>query len=283
MKNTAESLAVGPAPRVVRGAVLAYLGALVILPLTALVVTGLRPGPAAVWQAISSPAARHALVLTLWTAALVAAINAVAGTATAWVLVRYRFPGRRALSALVDLPFAIPTLVAGLLIVLLFGPNTSAGGWLAARGVPVLFAPPAIVLALLFITVPFVVRAVEPILLELDPAEEEAATLLGASPVVTFLRVILPGIAPAIGCGMLQSFSRSLAEFGSIVIVSGNIPHSTMTMSVLVFGEVEAGRPAVAAAVSVLLLSMAFALSLATRRLRSAARRPRATSSAKPA
>lgn len=278
MKNAIDSLAVGPAPRVVRGAVLSYLGLLVILPLLALVVTGLTPGPAALWQAISAPAARHALFLSLWTAALVATINAVAGTATAWVLVRYRFPGRRALSALVDLPFAIPTLVAGLLIVLLFGPNTPAGGWLAARSIPVLFAPPAIVLALLLITVPFVVRAVEPVLVELDPAEEEAATLLGASPLVAFLRVILPAIAPAIGCGMLQSFARSLAEFGSIVIVSGNIPHSTMTMSVLVFGEVEAGRPAVAAAVSILLLSMAFALSLATRRLRNAARRSPVTS-----
>jgi sulfate transport system permease protein len=187
------------------------------------------------------------------------------GTATAWVLVRYRFPGRRFLSALVDLPFAVPTLVTGVTLVLLFAPARPMGAWLGSRGIDVLFAPPAIVLALLFITVPFIVRAVEPVLRELDPAEEEAAFTLGARPVTVLRRVILPALTPAISSGALQSFSRCLAEFGSIVVVSGNIPHRTLAAPVYVFGEVESGRPEVAAAASVVLLALSLALSFGAR------------------
>lgn len=250
-----------------RALAIAYVVALVLLPLLALAVAGGSLGLGGVMAILTAPVARDAIVLSLWTAAAVAAFNAVAGTATAWVLQRYDFPGRRALSMLVDLPFAIPTLVAGVMLVLLFGPTRPVGGWLSDRGVEVLFAPPAIILALAFITVPFVVRAVEPVLAELDRAEEEAAETLGAGRARTFVRVVLPALAPAIASGALQSFARALAEFGSIVVVSGNIPGKSLTGAVYVFSEVEGGRPAAAAAASLVLLAAAVLATLGARRL----------------
>jgi sulfate transport system permease protein len=267
-RASAAVLAPGRADLLVRAGVIAYVALLVVLPLAALVTQGVAAGLGVFWSAISSPTAVDALVLTLWTAALMSAVNAVMGTATAWVLVRYRFPGRAMLSAMVDLPFAIPTLVAGIMIVVLFGPEQALGAWLGQHGVSVLYARPAIVLALLFISVPFVVRAVEPVLAELDPAEEEAAHTLGAGDWTIFFRVILPALLPSIMYGTLQCFARALAEFGSIVVVAGNIPHRTLTSSVQIFGEVESGRPDVAAAISLLLLALALALSLGTRALR---------------
>lgn len=259
-----------PIQLVMRGGVLVYVAALVVLPLAALATAGLGNGLAGVWRAVSSPMATDALLLTLWTGALTAVVNAVAGTATAWVLVRFRFPGRGLLQALVDLPFAVPTLVTGVMLVLLLGPTRPAGRWFSSHGIEVLFAPPAIIFALLFITVPFVVRAVEPVLAELDPAEEEAARTLGARDWAVVRRVILPALYPAIGVGALQSFARAIAEFGSIVVVSGNIPHKSLTGAIYIFGEVEGGRPDVAAAVSLVLLALSFGLSLGARALRHA-------------
>ena len=169
------------------------------------------------------------------------------------------------LSALVDLPFAIPTLVTGVMLVVLFGPQSLLGGWLAREGAPVAFAAPSIVLALLFITVPFVVRAVEPVLMEQDPAEEEAARTLGAGTFTVFWRVLLPPLVPSLLSGTIRSYARALGEFGSIVVVSGNIPHQTLTAPIYVFGEIESGRPEVAAAVSVVLLAVALALTFGAR------------------
>ena len=255
----------GAAGLAVRGGVLIYVGALVVLPLAALLQHGVAGGLSGIWAALTAPVALAALWLTLWTAALMALVNAVMGTATAWVLVRYEFPGRGLLSALVDLPFAIPTLVTGIMLVVLFGPQSALGAWLGAQGVPVAFATPSIILALLFITVPFVVRAVEPVLLEQDPAEEEAAYTLGASAFTVFRRVLLPPIAPAILSGTIRSYARALGEFGSIVVVSGNIPHQTLTAPVYLFGEIESGRADLAAAVSVVLLAVALGLTFAAR------------------
>jgi len=249
----------------VRIGVLAYVGLLVALPLAALLWSGLGHGPGALWGAVSAPAAADALVRTLVTAGIMALVNAVMGTATAWVLVRYEFPGRGLLSGLVDLPFAIPTLVTGVMLVLLFGPQSALGGWLNAHRMPVAFATPSIVLALLFITVPFVVRAVEPVLMEQDPAEEEAARTLGASTFTVFRRVLLPPLLPAIVSGTIRSYARALGEFGSIVVVSGNIPYQTLTAPIYVFGEIESGRAEVAAAVSVALLTVALALTFGAR------------------
>lgn len=243
-----------------RGAVAGWLTLLVALPVAALVVRGLSTGPAGIWAALSDPTAQDALVLSLWTAAVAAAVNAVLGTAIAWILVRWDVPGRAALAALVDLPLAIPTLVAGVLIVALFGPQTALGRVLADAGVPIAFARGGIVLALVFVTLPFVVRAVEPVLAELDPAEEEAAFTLGARSWTTFLRVLLPPVLPAIAAGAVQTFARSVAEFGSLAAVSGNIAHRTLVAPVYILGEVEAGNPSGAAAVSLVLLALALVM-----------------------
>jgi sulfate transport system permease protein len=169
------------------------------------------------------------------------------------------------ISALVDLPFAVPTLVTGVMLVTLLGPQSVLGRWLAAQRMQVAFAPPSIVLALLFVTLPFVVRAVEPVLMEQDPAEEEAARTLGAGTWTVFLRVLLPPMMPAILSGTIRSFARALGEFGSIVVVSGNIPYRTLTAPIYIFGEIESGQPARAAAVSVVLLAAALALNLGAR------------------
>ncbi len=246
--------------RLLRWAFSAWIGALVALPVAVLVLRGLEGGLEGLLAVIRAPAARDALWLSLWTAALAALVNGLAGTAIAWALVRWDMPGRRALAALVDLPLAIPTLVAGILLVALFGPQTALGSWFIAQGWPVAFARPGIVLALLFVTLPFVVRAVEPVLEELDPAEEEAAMTLGASRWATFLRVLLPPVLPAVAAGMVQTFARSVAEFGSLAAVSGNIPGRTLVMPVWILGEVEAGNTQGAAAASVILLALALAL-----------------------
>ncbi len=265
MKPPGAAVRPGIAGFAVRSGVLAYVGALVVLPLAALLQHGLAGGITGIWLALTAPVALAALWLTLWTAALMALVNALMGTATAWVLVRYKFPGRGLLSALVDLPFAIPTLVTGIMLVVLFGPQSAFGAWLGAKGVPVAFASPSIIMALLFITVPFVVRAVEPVLLEQDPAEEEAAYTLGAGAFTVFRHVLLPPIAPAILSGTIRSYARTLGEFGSIVVVSGNIPHQTLTAPVYLFCEIESGRADVAAAVSVVLLAVALGLTFAAR------------------
>jgi sulfate transport system permease protein len=250
-----------------RAAVVAYLAFLVALLLAEIVRRGLAGG-ASVWRAaLLAPEARGALVLSAWTSALAAVVGALFGTATAWALVRYEFPGRRLLSALVDLPLAVPTLLTGLMLVALYGPQGWLGAQAQAHGVAVAFAPPGIVLALLFVTFPLAVRTVEPVVAELDPAEEEAALLLGASRATTFRRVVLPGLLPALTSGMAQTFARALAEFGSLVVVSGNVPRSTLTAPVFVAGAVESGQPEVAAATSTVLLAAAIGMSLAGRQL----------------
>jgi sulfate transport system permease protein len=260
MSRPAFALSAGPAQRGAIAAVSLYVVLLVALPLLTLVHAGLSEGLSAFWQAVSAPIARSALWLTVWTAFVIAAINAVLGTATAWVLVRYRFPGKALISAAVDLPFAIPTLVAGIMLAVLYGPSTWLGGALAARGLPIIFAQPGILLALLLVTLPFVIRAVEPVLLEIDPAEEEAALVLGASALRAFRTVYLPAILPAALSSAIRSLGRALGEFGALVVVAGNIPMRTLTAPVYVFGEIESGAPHAAAALSVVLLALALGM-----------------------
>ncbi len=260
MTKVAVALAPGRGERAIRAGIVLYVLGLVAVPLLALSVFGISGGITEFVDAVTSEVAWDALEVSVWTGALVGAINAVLGTATAWVLVRYSFPGRSALSALVDLPLAIPTLVAGLMLAVLYGPGSLLGTSLGVLGVEVLFAPLGIVLALLFTTLPFVVRAVEPVLEEIDPAEEEAAAVLGAGPIRTFRAVFFPAVAPAALSGGIRSIGRALGEFGSVVVVSGNIPHATLTAPVYVFGELESGAPKAAAAVSVALLAFALLL-----------------------
>jgi sulfate transport system permease protein len=250
-----------------RGTALLYLGLLVILPLAAVLTKGFGHGTGDLRAALDAPGAMAAIQLTLITSAVAALVNGVFGTLIAYVLVRFRFPGRAALGAVVDLPFAIPTLVTGVMLVALYGPNTPVGSFLKHAGVNVIFAPLGILVALMFITLPLVVRTVEPVLLELDPAEEEAARVLGAGGWTTFRRVVYPALRPAITAGVLLSFARAIGEFGSIVIVSGNITGKTLTAPVFIFQLISQFKPEQAAAVSAVLFGFSFVLVMITERL----------------
>jgi sulfate transport system permease protein len=192
---------------------------------------------------------------------VVAVINAFAGTAIAWTLVRDRFFGQSVVNALVDLPFALPTIVAGLTLLALYGPRSPVG-------VNVAFTRWSILFALLFVTLPFVVRTVQPMLLELDTEMEDAAASLGASRFATFRRIILPNILPAILSGVALAFARAIGEFGAVVLISGNLPFKTEVLSVYVFGRIESGDPGGAAAASVAILAISFAVLLAIGGLR---------------
>jgi sulfate/thiosulfate transport system permease protein len=247
MAASAQAL---PAPRARRptapglavGLSTLYLSVIVLLPLAAL---GWR---AHGWDAVTSSQSVAALKLTLVASLVVASINAIAGTAIAWTLVRDRFFGQALVNAIVDLPFALPTIVAGLTLLALYR--------------DVAFTRWAILLALLFVTLPFVVRTVQPVLLELDTEMEDAAASLGASRFETFRRVILPNILPAILSGVALAFARAIGEFGAVVLISGNLPFKTEVVSVYVFGRIESGDPGGAAAASVVILLLSFGVLL---------------------
>jgi sulfate transport system permease protein len=226
-----------------------YLSVIVMLPLAALV------WHAHGWDAITTDQAVAALKLTLIASAFVALINAVAGTAIAWTLVRDKFHGQGFVNALVDLPFALPTIVAGLTLLALYGPSSPSG-------VNVAFTRWAVLVALLFVTLPFVVRTVQPVLLELDHEMEDAAASLGASRFATFRRVILPNILPAILSGVALAFARAVGEFGSLVLITGNQPFKTEVISVYIFGRIESGDAGGAAAASVVILAITFGILL---------------------
>jgi sulfate transport system permease protein len=230
-----------------RGVALGYLSLVVLLPLAALMWASRSHGAHSFWREVTRPEAVSALKLTLGAAVICAAINAVAGTAIAWVLVRDRFPGKGALDAVIDLPFALPTIVAGLTLLALYGPN-------GPFGIDVAFTRTGIMLALLFVTLPFVVRAVQPVLLELDQEMEEAAASLGARQLAIFRRIIFPNLLPAILSGIALAFARAVGEFGAVVLISGNLPFKTEVSSVYIFGQLQSDNAGGAAAVSVLLL-----------------------------
>ena len=196
------------------------------------------------------------------TAAVTTLINAIMGTMAAYVLVRHKFPGQRILNAFIDMPFAIPTLVTGVMLVILYGPQGLFGHWLTVHGLEIVFAKPGIVLALLLVTYPFTVRSVQPVLLAMSVDQEEAAYTLGASRWTTFWKIVLPAIRPAILTGSLLTFARAIGEFGSIVVVSGNIPGRTLTAPVHIFGLIESEDRTGASAISILLLSLSFTLVL---------------------
>jgi sulfate/thiosulfate transport system permease protein len=227
-----------------------------VLPLAALFWESTKDGSQGFWDAVSSPEAVAALKLTLGASLVVAAINAVLGTITAWVLVRDDFRGKSVVNAVIDLPFALPTIVAGLTLLALYGPRSPIG-------VDVAYTRTAVVLALMFVTLPFVVRTVQPVLQELDSEMEEASRSLGASDLVTFRRVILPNILPGILSGVTLAFAKAVGEFGSLVIITGNLPYKTEVSSVFIFGRIESGDTAAAAAVAVVLLLLSFGLLLA--------------------
>ena len=239
-----------------RGVAGIYQSLIVLIPLAAVVSKGFENGLDGFWSAVTGPQAVAALKLTVIMSFIVVAINAVTGTVIAWVLVRDHFRGKGIVNSLIDLPFALPTIVAGLTLLALYGPRSPVG-------IDVAYTRVAVGLALLFVTLPFVVRAVQPVLIELDRDMEEAATSLGASPLTVFRRIILPNLAPAILAGVALGFARSIGEFGSLVLISGNLPFKTEVSSVFIFGQIESNRVESAAAVSVVLLAVAFVVLLA--------------------
>jgi sulfate transport system permease protein len=238
-----------------RGVATGYLSLVVLLPLAALVWSSRSHGLDSFWHEATRPEAVSALKLTLGAAVICAAINALAGTMIAWVLVRDRFPGKGAVDAVIDLPFALPTIVAGLTLLTLYGP----GGPL---GVDVAFTRTGLMLALLFVTLPFVVRAVQPVLLELDREMEEAAASLGAGSFAIFRRIVFPNLLPAILSGVALAFARAVGEFGAVVLISGNLPFKTEVSSVYIFGQLQSDNAQGAAAVSVLLLGISLGVLL---------------------
>lgn len=245
-----------------RSSVMVYFIVLIVLPIIGIYGKSFSGGWSAFMGSVTEPLAWQAVLLTIKLALIAAAINVCIGTMAGWVLIRYRFPGRRLLNSLVDLPFALPTAVAGLMILLLLGPRSLVGRWAEDAGFTILFHQPAIVIAMVFVTFPFVIRAVQPLLEELDTSEEEAAYTMGASKAKTFFRVILPCMLPGIASGAMLAFSRALAEFGAVVLVAGNIPGRTLIASVYIFGEIESDNPTGATAVSVLLLTLSFLILL---------------------
>jgi len=250
-----------------RGAAIVYLGAFVLVPIAALVTEGFGEGVTSFRTALAIPSAWAAIRLTLITAVAATAINAVMGTLLAWVLVRYRFRGRGLLSSVVDLPMAIPTLVTGLMILTLYGPNSPIGRFLEDFGLQVAFTWVGILLALCVVTLPLVVRNVQPVLLDLDPSEEEAAATLGAGAWLSFRKVVFPAIRTAIVGGSLLTFARCIGEFGSVVLISGNIAGKTLTAPVFIFQLANQFRPAEAAAIATLMFGISFVLVLVTARV----------------
>jgi sulfate transport system permease protein len=233
------------------GFVTTFLTIMVALPIAALVWESTSEGSQSFWDALSSPEAVAALKLTLAASGMVALLNAVLGTITAWVLVRDDFRGKSMVNAIIDLPFALPTIVAGLTLLALYGPTSPVG-------VNVAFTQTAIVLAMMFVTLPFVVRTVQPVLQELDLDQEEAAHSLGASHATTFRRVVFPNILPGILSGVALAFAKAVGEFGALVIITGNIPFDTEVSSVYIFGRIESGDSAGASAAAVVLLAISF-------------------------
>ncbi|OLP56994.1 sulfate ABC transporter permease subunit CysT [Rhizobium rhizosphaerae] len=242
------------------GLTLLYAALIIALPILALVFKAASLGPAAYWQIVSSERALASYRVTVACALAATAFNLVFGLALAWVLVRYRFPGRRLLDAVVDLPFALPTAVAGIALTTLFAPGGWFGHVLDPLGIRVAYTPLGIIIAMAFTSLPFIVRTVQPVLEELDPALEEAGLSLGASDREVFTRVVLPLLAPAVLAGLSLSFARSLGEFGAIIFIAGNQPMSTEITALLVFIRLEEYEYQAAAAIASVLLITAFVM-----------------------
>ncbi|MDQ6835956.1 MAG: sulfate ABC transporter permease subunit CysT [Actinomycetota bacterium] len=251
-----QAWAAGRGPGVGLGLATVYLGVIVLIPLAAVVVKAVSQSPSAFWASVSNPLALRALGVTLGTSVVVAGVGAVMGTIVAWVLVRDRFPGQRLLNAVIDLPFALPTIVAGLTLLALYGPDSPLGLHLA-------YTRAAVLVALLFVTLPFVVRSVQPVLLELDPEVEEAATSLGASPAVTFRRIILPALRPAILSGAALAFARAVGEIGSLILIVGKV----QIASIVIFADIESDAPQAAASLSLVLIALSLIVLVIMRRL----------------
>jgi sulfate transport system permease protein len=245
------------------GITILWLSLIVLAPLSAVVLRSTSEGWNAFWSAAGSPRALAAYRLSFGAAAIAAAVNCVFGLLVAWVLVRYRFPGRRLVSALIDLPFALPTAVAGIALTALYADTGPMGRLLEAAGLPVAYKPAGVVLALAFIGLPFVVRTVEPVLAEASSEIEEAALTLGATRLQTFARVILPALAPALATGFALAFARGAGEYGSVIFIAGNMPFKSEIAPLLIITHLEEYDYAGAAAIGCVMLLISFAALLA--------------------
>ena len=245
------------------GYTLLYLGLIVLVPLAAIFIKSSELSWAEFSHTVFSPQARAAYSLSFGASFFAAVVNAVFGLVVAWVLVRYDFYGKRIVDALVDLPFALPTAVAGITLATLYAPNGWIGGWLAPLGVKVSYTRLGIFVALTFIGLPFIVRTVQPVLADLDPEIEEAAASLGANRWQAFWRVIFPVLSPALLTGFALAFARALGEYGSVVFISSNIPMKTQIVPLLIMGELDGFQYAKATALAIVMLVISFLLLLA--------------------
>jgi sulfate transport system permease protein len=263
-----------PGFRLTLGYTLLYLSLIVLLPVAAVFGKTLELGWGEFVDVVSNPRVLAAYRLSFGAALAAAAIDAVFGLLLAWVLVRYSFPGKRLVDALIDLPFALPTAVAGIALTALYAPNGWLGGWLAAFGMKVAFTPLGILVALVFIGIPFVVRTVQPVLEELEPEFEEAAASLGASRWQVFRHVILPHVLPAVVTGFALAFARAVGEYGSVIFIAGNLPFVSEIVPLLIIGQLEQYNEAGATAIATVMLVASFALLLVINALQAwAARR----------
>ena len=249
------------------GFTLVYLSLVVLFPLSMIVLKTADIGWSRFWQVVLTSRALAAYRLSFGAALAAALVNAFFGLLLAWVLVRYRFPGRRAVDALVDLPFALPTAVGGIALTSLYSSRGILGQALERVGIQAAFSPLGVVIALTFVGLPFVVRTVQPVLEELDPGEEEAAATLGATRWQTFHRVILPALLPATITGATLAFARALGEYGSVVFISGNMPGRTEIAPLLIMTKLEQYDYGGATAIAVVMLATSFALLLLVNRL----------------
>jgi sulfate/thiosulfate transport system permease protein len=245
------------------GFTLCYLSLIVLIPLAGLILAAAGLGWSGFWSAVTTPRVLSAFRVSFGTSLIAALINAFFGLMVAWVLVRYSFPGKRIVDAIVDLPFALPTAVAGIALTSLYTPNGWIGSWLEPLGIKVAFTPLGIIIALTFIGLPFVVRTVQPVLQDLAPEEEEAAVSLGATRWQTFCLVIFPAILPALITGSALAFARAVGEFGSVIFIAGNMPGISEIIPLLIIIKLEQFDYAGATAIATLMLLVSFAMLLA--------------------
>jgi sulfate transport system permease protein len=244
------------------GFTLTYLGLIVLIPLAALVLKSTTLGFSGFWEIVTAPRTLAALRVSFFTSFIAATVNAIFGVIIAWVLVRYRFPGRRLLDAFVDLPFALPTAVAGIALTALYAPNGWIGSWLDPLGIKVAYTPTGIAIALIFIGLPFVVRTVQPVLEEFDREIEEASATLGANRRQTVFLVMLPALMPAILTGFALALARAVGEYGSVIFIAGNIPFVSEIAPLLIIIRLEEFGYAQAAAIGTAMLMISFSILL---------------------
>ena len=244
------------------GFTLTYLGLIVLIPLAALVLKSTTLGFSGSWEIVTAPRTLAALRVSFFTSFFAATVNAIFGVIIAWVLVRYRFPGRRLLDAFVDLPFALPTAVAGIALTALYAPNGWIGSWLDPLGIKVAYTPTGIAIALIFIGLPFVVRTVQPVLEEFDREIEEASATLGANRRQTVFLVMLPALMPAILTGFALALARAVGEYGSVIFIAGNIPFVSEIAPLLIIIRLEEFGYAQAAAIGTAMLMISFSILL---------------------